>query len=64
MEGGSFSTSGSRIRATHIRFKDSQELHGLRAGRFQNVAVAFAPRTFLLQHCKSLRVPMIDVPEM
>eukprot|EP00959_Pyramimonas_sp_CCMP1952_P069474 1449983-Pyramimonas_sp.AAC.1 len=53
MEGGSFSTCGSRFSAEHIRFfLNLQELHGLRAGRSQNVALALAPRKFALNICK------------
>eukprot|EP00959_Pyramimonas_sp_CCMP1952_P392405 8222774-Pyramimonas_sp.AAC.1 len=49
IEGGSFSKCGSRFSATHIRFKHMQEFHGLRAGRFQNAALAaLAPRALVL----------------
>eukprot|EP00959_Pyramimonas_sp_CCMP1952_P368214 7713023-Pyramimonas_sp.AAC.1 len=53
MEGGWFSKCGPRLGAAHIRFNTLQELHGLEAGRFQNVALALAPRTFVLNICKS-----------
>eukprot|EP00959_Pyramimonas_sp_CCMP1952_P435577 9120887-Pyramimonas_sp.AAC.1 len=52
VEGGSFSKCGSRPSTAHI-FQELQELHGLRAGRFQNVVLALAPRTFVLSICKS-----------
>eukprot|EP00959_Pyramimonas_sp_CCMP1952_P452520 9466723-Pyramimonas_sp.AAC.1 len=54
MEGGWFSTCGSRLSAAHIRFKNGQELHGLRASRFQNAALALAPRTFVLKNVQEL----------
>eukprot|EP00959_Pyramimonas_sp_CCMP1952_P346458 7256237-Pyramimonas_sp.AAC.1 len=53
MEGGWFSTRGSRLRAQHIRLKHLQELHGLRVAPFQHVALALAPRTFLFNNCNS-----------
>eukprot|EP00959_Pyramimonas_sp_CCMP1952_P250588 5237809-Pyramimonas_sp.AAC.1 len=51
-EGESFSRCGSRLRAAHIRFKDVQELRGLRAASCQHVVLAFAPRTFVINTCK------------
>eukprot|EP00959_Pyramimonas_sp_CCMP1952_P097840 2045015-Pyramimonas_sp.AAC.1 len=53
MDGGWFSKYGSNLSAAHTRFKDLQELHGLRAGGFQNVALAMAPRTFVFKISKS-----------
>eukprot|EP00959_Pyramimonas_sp_CCMP1952_P390590 8185164-Pyramimonas_sp.AAC.1 len=47
MEGQSFSKCGSRLHAARNRFQHLQELHGWRPGRFQNAAVALAPRTFV-----------------
>ena len=46
MEGGSFSKLGSRWGASQIRLKSLQQLHGWRAGRFQNGALALVPRAF------------------
>eukprot|EP00959_Pyramimonas_sp_CCMP1952_P085337 1784491-Pyramimonas_sp.AAC.1 len=63
MEGGSFSNCGYRLGAAHISLNKLQELHGLRAGRFQNVALVLAPRTFVLNNAGSSRIPMISVPE-
>eukprot|EP00959_Pyramimonas_sp_CCMP1952_P282052 5895195-Pyramimonas_sp.AAC.1 len=40
IEGGSFSKCGSRLGAAHTRLKNLQELHGLRANPFQNVALS------------------------
>eukprot|EP00959_Pyramimonas_sp_CCMP1952_P393831 8252317-Pyramimonas_sp.AAC.1 len=51
MEGGSLSKRGSRLSAAHSRFKKLQELHGLRAGGFQNVTLALAPRTSAFKTC-------------
>eukprot|EP00959_Pyramimonas_sp_CCMP1952_P194908 4075864-Pyramimonas_sp.AAC.1 len=48
MEGGSFAKCGSRLSAANNRFKHLQKFHGLGAGRFQNVALALAPRKFAL----------------
>eukprot|EP00959_Pyramimonas_sp_CCMP1952_P399115 8363195-Pyramimonas_sp.AAC.1 len=45
-EGGSFSKCGSRLSAAHSLLNKLQGLHGLRAGGFQNVALASARRTF------------------
>eukprot|EP00959_Pyramimonas_sp_CCMP1952_P459651 9478577-Pyramimonas_sp.AAC.1 len=41
-----------------------QKLHRLRAAPFQKMALALAPRTFVVKIRKSLRIPMINVPEM
>ena len=49
MEGGPFSKWGSRPGAAHIRLKGAQQLHGWSKGRFQRVAFALAPRTFVLE---------------
>eukprot|EP00959_Pyramimonas_sp_CCMP1952_P431289 9032848-Pyramimonas_sp.AAC.1 len=49
IENGPFSICGSRLSAAHIRFKHLQELHALRAGGVQNVALALARRTFVLR---------------
>eukprot|EP00959_Pyramimonas_sp_CCMP1952_P075698 1582368-Pyramimonas_sp.AAC.1 len=40
MEGGWFSKCASCLSAAHIHFGHVPEFHGLRAGRFQNVALA------------------------
>eukprot|EP00959_Pyramimonas_sp_CCMP1952_P245600 5133236-Pyramimonas_sp.AAC.1 len=45
MDGG-LSKRGSRLSAARVHSKHVQELHGLMAGRFQNVALVFAPQTF------------------
>ena len=55
MEGGSFSKWGSRLGATHIRLTSLQHLHGWRAARFQNWALALAPRTFVLKVSNSYK---------
>eukprot|EP00959_Pyramimonas_sp_CCMP1952_P166114 3471805-Pyramimonas_sp.AAC.1 len=47
MKGGWFSKCGSRLSAAHIHFEHLQELHGLKAIPFQNVALASAPPTFI-----------------
>eukprot|EP00959_Pyramimonas_sp_CCMP1952_P435060 9109974-Pyramimonas_sp.AAC.1 len=54
MESGSYSKCGSRFSAAQIRVKHSQESHGVRAGRFQTVALALAPCAFVLNICKGL----------
>eukprot|EP00959_Pyramimonas_sp_CCMP1952_P217317 4545237-Pyramimonas_sp.AAC.1 len=64
MESNSVSKCGSRISAAHIRFKQLQELHGLRAVPFQNVALALAQRTFVETFARVSRVSMIDLPRM
>ena len=46
MEGASFSKWGFRLSAAHIRLKRLQQLHGWKAYRVQNWALAPAPRTF------------------
>ena len=46
-EGGSLPKWGSRPGAAHILLNSLQQLHGWRAGRFQNGALALAPRTFV-----------------
>ena len=53
IEGGSFSKWGSRLGAADIRLKTLQQLHGWRADRFRNGALALAPRTFVLKLCNS-----------
>eukprot|EP00959_Pyramimonas_sp_CCMP1952_P180033 3764546-Pyramimonas_sp.AAC.1 len=50
---GSFSKCGFRISAAHVRLKHLQEFYGLRACRFQNVALSLAPRTFVYNKCES-----------
>eukprot|EP00959_Pyramimonas_sp_CCMP1952_P153677 3215363-Pyramimonas_sp.AAC.1 len=50
VEGGWFSQCGSRLSAAHIRH---QHCHAWRAGGFQNVALALAPHTFVIQTCKN-----------
>eukprot|EP00959_Pyramimonas_sp_CCMP1952_P384534 8059044-Pyramimonas_sp.AAC.1 len=52
MDSGWFSKRGSRLSTAHIRFKALQNLHGLRAVPFQNVALALAPHTFVVNICK------------
>eukprot|EP00959_Pyramimonas_sp_CCMP1952_P286717 5995396-Pyramimonas_sp.AAC.1 len=54
IKGGWSSICGSRLGAAHMRCTKLQELHGLRAGRFQNVVLAFAPRTLVFNIRKSL----------
>ena len=39
----------------HIRLKSLQQLQGWRAARFQNGALALAPRTFVLKVCNSYK---------
>eukprot|EP00959_Pyramimonas_sp_CCMP1952_P144540 3025445-Pyramimonas_sp.AAC.1 len=46
MESVSPPKCGSRLSAARNRFKPLPELHGLRTGRFHNMALALAPRTF------------------
>eukprot|EP00959_Pyramimonas_sp_CCMP1952_P463016 9484209-Pyramimonas_sp.AAC.1 len=46
------SFTGSRLSVAHTRFNIMQQFHGIRASRFQAVALAFAPRSFALQVCK------------
>eukprot|EP00959_Pyramimonas_sp_CCMP1952_P432933 9066100-Pyramimonas_sp.AAC.1 len=42
-----------------------QELPGSRAARFQDVALALAPRTFAFEHLQKLHgFPMVNVPAM
>ena len=53
MEGGPFSKCGSRLSAAHIRLIHFQQLQGCRAARFENVALALAPRTFGVKACNS-----------
>ena len=53
MEGGPFSKWGSRLGAADIRLKSLQPLHALTAARFQNKALALAPRTFVLKLCNN-----------
>eukprot|EP00959_Pyramimonas_sp_CCMP1952_P043412 907914-Pyramimonas_sp.AAC.1 len=49
MEGGWFSTCGSRLSSACILSNIlEQKIHGLRAGGFQNVALALAPRILVL----------------
>eukprot|EP00959_Pyramimonas_sp_CCMP1952_P111142 2324919-Pyramimonas_sp.AAC.1 len=47
IESGSFSDGGSPRSVAHIRSLNVQQLCGLRTDRFQNVALAFARRTFV-----------------
>eukprot|EP00959_Pyramimonas_sp_CCMP1952_P339965 7119744-Pyramimonas_sp.AAC.1 len=49
MENERFSKYGSRLKAAHIHYVGLTKFHGLRAARFQNVALALAPRTFVLK---------------
>ena len=53
MEGGRFSKLGSRLGAAHIRLKSLKQLHGWRAGGFQNGVIALSPRTFVFKVCNS-----------
>eukprot|EP00959_Pyramimonas_sp_CCMP1952_P063811 1333165-Pyramimonas_sp.AAC.2 len=53
IQGWWFSKCGSRLNAAHIRFKHLQELHRVRAGGFQNVVLALAPRKIALNIRKS-----------
>ena len=53
IEAGSFSKCGSRLSAAHIRFQHLQQFHGSRGCVTRNVALALAPRTFVLQICNS-----------
>eukprot|EP00959_Pyramimonas_sp_CCMP1952_P435277 9114736-Pyramimonas_sp.AAC.1 len=53
IEGWWFSEGGSRLNAGRSRFQTLQEFRGLRAGVFQNVALALAPRVFVFKHYKS-----------
>eukprot|EP00959_Pyramimonas_sp_CCMP1952_P410990 8612952-Pyramimonas_sp.AAC.1 len=46
MEGGWFSKCDSRFNVEHIRIHKWQTIPGWKAGCFQNVALASAPRTF------------------
>ena len=55
MEGGPFSKLGSRLSAAHIRFENVQQFQGWRAARFQNVALALAPRTLVLNNCSNFK---------
>eukprot|EP00959_Pyramimonas_sp_CCMP1952_P088280 1846909-Pyramimonas_sp.AAC.1 len=54
MEGGPFSKCCSRFSTARIRLIVRQQLQGWRAGRFQNGALAVAPRTFVSKVCSSL----------
>eukprot|EP00959_Pyramimonas_sp_CCMP1952_P167015 3490261-Pyramimonas_sp.AAC.1 len=56
MEGASFSTCGSRFCAAHNRIKMLQGFRKRWAGGFQNVAFAFAPRTFFSKNAKTVRI--------
>eukprot|EP00959_Pyramimonas_sp_CCMP1952_P456691 9473592-Pyramimonas_sp.AAC.1 len=56
MESGPFSKCGSRPSAAHIRSRNLQWLHGLRALRFTIEALASAPRTFVPGICKISRI--------
>eukprot|EP00959_Pyramimonas_sp_CCMP1952_P140556 2941227-Pyramimonas_sp.AAC.1 len=53
IEDGSFSKCGSCLNAANTRFEHLQEFHGSRPVPLQNVALALAPRTFVLNRCKS-----------
>eukprot|EP00959_Pyramimonas_sp_CCMP1952_P100331 2098865-Pyramimonas_sp.AAC.1 len=64
IEGRSFSKCGPCLSAAHIRWKQLQELHGLRAVPFRNVARALAPRTVAVKHARASRIPMISAPAM
>eukprot|EP00959_Pyramimonas_sp_CCMP1952_P289480 6054847-Pyramimonas_sp.AAC.1 len=50
---GSHSTCGVRLSASRIRFRPLQGFHGLRAARFQHVALALAAHTFVQPYCQS-----------
>eukprot|EP00959_Pyramimonas_sp_CCMP1952_P268547 5615148-Pyramimonas_sp.AAC.1 len=47
IEGGWCSNCGSRLSVARTRVKHVQEFHGSWAGRFRNVVLALAPRTFV-----------------
>ena len=55
MVGGPLSKWGSRLGAADIRRKSLQQLDGWRAGRFQNGALALAPRACVLEVFNSYR---------
>eukprot|EP00959_Pyramimonas_sp_CCMP1952_P134264 2808638-Pyramimonas_sp.AAC.1 len=50
--GGPFSKYDCRLSASHIRFKQLKEFHGMRVGRLQHVDLALAPRTFVSTCCQ------------
>eukprot|EP00959_Pyramimonas_sp_CCMP1952_P417729 8751892-Pyramimonas_sp.AAC.1 len=56
MEGGSCSRCGSRLRPAYIRHENIVERHRWKAGRFQNVHLALAPRTFVSQNARASRM--------
>eukprot|EP00959_Pyramimonas_sp_CCMP1952_P418933 8775708-Pyramimonas_sp.AAC.1 len=70
IEGGWFSTCGSRLSAAHIRFKLLREFHGLKAVPFQNAALASAPCAFVLGIYKDypgatvMLLLCVGIPEM
>eukprot|EP00959_Pyramimonas_sp_CCMP1952_P302602 6331512-Pyramimonas_sp.AAC.1 len=63
-EGGLFPKCGFRLNAAHIRFEELYEIHGLRAGRSQNVALALASRTIASKLKRAPRIPISNNPEM
>eukprot|EP00959_Pyramimonas_sp_CCMP1952_P393366 8242000-Pyramimonas_sp.AAC.1 len=64
MEDGPFSKCGFRFSATYLEVC-MQELHGWRVRPFEDVALASAPRAFLLKTCNSFTVSrnrMVEIP--
>eukprot|EP00959_Pyramimonas_sp_CCMP1952_P448099 9382950-Pyramimonas_sp.AAC.1 len=56
MQGGQFSTCGSRLNAAHTRLlKSLQHIRAWRAIPFQNVALDLAPCAFVVHFRNSLR---------
>eukprot|EP00959_Pyramimonas_sp_CCMP1952_P342034 7165189-Pyramimonas_sp.AAC.1 len=55
MEGGSFSTCGSRHSAARIRLSILQQLQAWRAVPFQHVTLALVPRAFVSNICNALK---------
>eukprot|EP00959_Pyramimonas_sp_CCMP1952_P221718 4635003-Pyramimonas_sp.AAC.1 len=53
MEGGWCAACGSRQSAARTLLNMCSQLHGWRAGRFQNVALALAPCSLVLQSCSN-----------
>eukprot|EP00959_Pyramimonas_sp_CCMP1952_P433958 9087527-Pyramimonas_sp.AAC.1 len=57
MKGGLFPNCGFRFSATHIRHTHLPELHGWRAGGFQNVALTSTPRSSVSTVCNMVTDP-------
>eukprot|EP00959_Pyramimonas_sp_CCMP1952_P238887 4992021-Pyramimonas_sp.AAC.1 len=64
IEGVWFSMVGSPLSAVHTHFEHLQELHGLRAVPFQNIALALARRTFDYAGATDTRFLCEEVPGM